>query len=128
MKNISLLLQVVTVRTSSDTSSFTDKQSCYIKCSSQLNSTYVQNSSRIWNSVILISFGDSDFNLLLLRYSIKTHTLMTRVCTTTPSSKSWRINNGSIASEVQNNVMQIDSKQIASQCQQHRTVFHLYDH
>ncbi|CAL5990479.1 Hypothetical_protein [Hexamita inflata] len=73
MKNISLLLQVVTVRTSSDTSSFTDKQSCYIKCSSQLNSTYVQNSSRIWNSVILISFGYSDFNLLLLRYIIKTH-------------------------------------------------------
>ncbi|CAL5985359.1 Hypothetical_protein [Hexamita inflata] len=83
MKNISLLQQVVTVRTSSDPSSFINKQSCYIKYSSQLNSTYVQNSSRIWNSVILISFGDSDLNLLLLRHNIKTYILMTRVCTAT---------------------------------------------
>ncbi|CAL6063021.1 Hypothetical_protein [Hexamita inflata] len=44
MKNISLLLQVVTVRTSSDPSSFIN--CCYIKYSSQLNSTFVQNSSR----------------------------------------------------------------------------------
>ncbi|CAL5979164.1 Hypothetical_protein [Hexamita inflata] len=79
MKNISLLLQVVTVRTSSDSSSFSDEQSCYIKRSSQLNSTFVQNSSRIWNSVILISFGDSDFNLLLLRHNIKTYILMTQI-------------------------------------------------
>ncbi|CAL6078573.1 Hypothetical_protein [Hexamita inflata] len=43
MKNISLLLQVVTVRTSSDPSSFIN--CCYIKYSSQLNSTFVQNSS-----------------------------------------------------------------------------------
>ncbi|CAL5971632.1 Transposase_IS4 [Hexamita inflata] len=51
---------------------------------------------------------------------------MTRVYMATPSSNNWRIKNGSIASEVQNNVMQIDSKQIANQCQQHRTIFHLY--
>ncbi|CAL6105055.1 Hypothetical_protein [Hexamita inflata] len=73
MKNISLLLPVGTARTSSDPSSFTDNQSCYIKCSSLLNSTFVPNSSRIWNSIILILFGDSYFILLLLRYNIKTH-------------------------------------------------------
>ncbi|CAL6065412.1 Hypothetical_protein [Hexamita inflata] len=113
---------------SSDPSSFTKQQNDYILNSFRLKSTFVQNLYRIQNSVILISFGDSDFNLLLLRYNIKTLILMTRVCTATPSSTSQRINNWSITSEVQNNVMKIDFKQIASQCQQHRTVFHLYDH